>query len=117
MSRGDMTQHHGYLLEKLRIQAAAVIGLALVYFLFWGWAQPADPLGPITFLPSGNLGGLVATLVLLVIFATLGTLAVGLSRPSGMLAVLLISLAGLSLRSAPMRALLWKNLESLPGLF
>lgn len=104
-------------LEKLQVVLTAAAALGLVYRIFQLWFVPSDPLEPIVFLPAGNYGKLLLFGIILWGLTAVITLTTTLSRPEGTLAVALIALGGLSLRSHPMRPLMWSNSGSMSGVF
>jgi len=96
-------------LEKLQVQVAGVGALAIGWFACWHLIKPWQPHGAISFLPHGDYAGLAvyaATAWGLSAACALMTLS---ARPEGALVATLAGMAGLGLRSGPMRMLLWQQ--------
>ncbi len=106
-----------FFLEKLQVVLTAVAALGLVYWIIQLWFVPSDPLGPIVFLPDGSFGKLLFLGVILWGLAGVAGLTTTFSRPEGAVATALIALGGLSLRSHPMRPLMWSKNGSMSGMF
>ncbi|MCE5276541.1 MAG: hypothetical protein ABFD92_17105 [Planctomycetaceae bacterium] len=104
-----------HLIEKLRVQAAAVAALVAVYFWAYQALSRTDPQSPVIFLGggAGNLVYFVAILMGLAVFA--GAVTVGLRSSAAVLATL-VGAAGLSLRSPIILPLLWNNQDALGTL-
>jgi hypothetical protein len=112
-----MTHRQVHWFEKLQVQIATIAAMLAAYAVIWPLVAPADPPGPLAFLASGEAAK-AGTLAV-----AMGALAVGVclltfsARPEGTMAALLLGLGGLSLRSGPMRVLLWVREDDLGTMF
>lgn len=103
-----MTPQFKHWLEKAHVQAAAAAALAFMWFVGWRLVQPEDPQAALTFIPTGHYTCFAVFAALVLAFAAGCALATLPARPEGALLATLVGAAGLSLRSAPMRTLLWQ---------
>ncbi len=102
-------------LMKLRITAAAAVGILLLGFLAWPLAAPAEPLGVVTVvrsMPYGTAMSFTDAIVLIVLACLAGFIAYFLSWPYGrQIAVLAVpsGLAVWALRSGNIAGLMLQN--------
>ncbi len=106
-----------HLLEKLQVLLTTAGLLAVVYFGLGRWFRPADPLGPIALLPSGELGKLLGIVVVLLVLAAVAAAATTRSRPEGALMAALFGLGGVAMLSPPMQTLFWSYPASMQSLY
>jgi hypothetical protein len=106
-----------HLLEKVQVQLAAVAALVVVYFLLWPLLRPSDPHSPVAFVPTGSYGDAAMFAAAVWVLAGACALMTISARPEGALLASLIGAGGMSLRSAAVRPLLWRDLGSLHGQF
>lgn len=109
--------HRHHLLEKVQVELAALAALALTYFLAAPALNLGDPILPIVFLPTGNLGAASSAAVVVWGLTILCVLVTVSARPEGSMLAALLGSCGYSLYSSPMRALLWQRERDLAGLF
>lgn len=103
-----MTHAHRHLREKIQVQAAALLGLLLAWFVLWPAVKPADPLGALSFLPGGDYGRLgVFALCTWGLALICGLLTLS-ARFEGAMLAMLVGVAAFSCRSDPMQNLLWR---------
>ncbi|MCD4823456.1 MAG: hypothetical protein K8S55_02530 [Phycisphaerae bacterium] len=112
-----MNRNRSFLLEKLQVWAALLGLLAAVYWVVSPWLLPADPTGPIVLLPGSELGGLMLLGLVLLVLAIISGVVTPLSRPEGAMAVVLLGLGGLALRSGPAKFLMWSYGQPLRGMY
>lgn len=105
----NMTLQHRHLLEKVQVAAAAALGLVISYYLFWPLVRSLDPQAPLTFLPAGQWQRLGLMAVLACLMAAMTGLLTVSSRPESGILAALVALAATTLRSGPMRDLLWAS--------
>ena len=108
-------RHHW--LEKLQVEFAAGAALAVTFFIVGPMRGWWDPQWPTTFLSTGSFGALLGFAVLVWLLAAPCAAMTVSSRPEGALFATLVGAAGVSMHSAPIRALLWSNEASLAGTF
>jgi len=111
-----MNQRRIHWFEKFQVQLATAAVLAATYFALWPLLRNCDPQEPLTFLADGA----DRTLTLAIAFWAIACIcAAGTAggRPEGAMVAALIGLGGLSLRSPPMRALLWAHMNSAAALY
>ncbi len=107
-SAHKMTPQFRHWLEKAHVQAAAAAALAFMWFVGWRLVQPEDPQSALTFIPTGHYACFAVFAALVLAFAVGCALVTLPARPEGALLATLVGAAGLSLRSAPMRTVLWQ---------
>jgi hypothetical protein len=105
-------------LMKLRIAAAAAVGILLLGFLAWPLAAPAEPLGVVSVVQSVPYGASVSftdAVVLVLLACLVGFIAYFLSWPYGVEIATLAVPSGLAvwaLRSGSMAGLMLHNLTA-----
>ncbi len=103
--------------EKAVVELAALGGAVVVYLALWRFLAPADPAGPAAFLPAGGAHRLLAFAVLLLGLTVVTSVLTLPARFEAALAVVLLGAGGISLRSAPIRYLLWYRETDLRAVF
>ncbi|MCK4600926.1 MAG: hypothetical protein KAU28_00570, partial [Phycisphaerae bacterium] len=112
-----MSYRRFHWLEKFQVQLATVGALALVYFGVWHLIRPGEPMEPVVFVPGANAAGAGVFVAMVLFLSVVCALLTPASRPEGATAAALIGAMGVSLRSAPIRSLLWLRQDSLRWLF
>jgi hypothetical protein len=110
-------RRNAQLLERIEVQAAAVVALAAVYFAAAGLLRTWNPGAPLAFVPGGSWAALARTAVVVWLAAAFCAAATLRSRPSGELAAALIAAAGASLRSPRIRGLFWTQQASARAVY
>ena len=108
-------RHHW--LEKLQVEFAGGGALALTFFVIGPMRGWWDPQWPTTFISTGSFGGLLGFALLVWLLAAACAALTISSRPEGALFATLVGAAGISMHSAPIRALFWSHEASLAGVF
>ena len=112
-----MSHRRFHAIEKKQVQLAAVGGLVIVYFFLGSSLQGGDPAEPASPVAMGSCATFaVFAVILLTLAAVAGAVTIG-SRPPGALLATLIATGAVSLRSPPLRALLWAHQDNLGLLF
>jgi len=106
---------HG--LEKIQVQLTTMLALGGVYFGLWAAVRSWDPQGPIVFFPTGGYTQLLIFAVVVWLLAVVCALLTVSARPAGTVLVLLFAAAGFSLKSPPIRSLLWLRDTAVRGLY
>ena len=115
LTRMKHERHHW--LEKLQVEFAGAGALALTFFVIGPMRGWWDPQWPTTFISTGSFGGLLGfALLVWALAAACAALTIS-SRPEGALFATLVGAAGISMHSAPIRALFWSHEPSLAGVF
>ncbi|MCK4275302.1 MAG: hypothetical protein KAX78_02240, partial [Phycisphaerae bacterium] len=112
-----MSPSRFYWVEKLQVRIAAAVGIAAVYFLLWPSLRPADPGAPVTFIAGGGIWRMIVFAAGLWVVAGAAALITVSGRPSGALLGVVIAAGGLSLRTEPIRQLLWVGEGDVSGLY
>lgn len=112
-----MSHQRFHWLEKLQVQLASAAAFGVVYFWLWRLLRPWDPEASLAFIPYGNAHQLLVLAGVVWALAAAAALVTTRSRPEGAMAAVLIGTAGFSLRSAPIRTLLWLQDDNFRGLF
>lgn len=102
-----MTRKRQLAWEKLLTTGSAGVLLAGVYWLVAPMLTRVDPLGPILLGNLAGVGSIALYIGAFLIAAALAGLVLGPVRPGGAMLVLAVAMAGLTLRSGPMRTELW----------
>ena len=108
-------RHHW--MEKLQVEFAGGAALALTFFIVGPMRGWWDPQWPTTFISTGSFGGLMGFVLLVWALAAACAALTISSRPEGALFATLVGAAGISMHSAPIRALFWGHEASLGGVF
>jgi len=112
-----MIRRRTHWIEKLQVQLAVAVAIVATYCLIWPVVEPPDPAEPVTFIAVGGWRGVSILAVLSAALAVVcGALTVA-ARPQSAAMVLVFGLGGLSLRSAPMRTLLFVRQGDLPAMY
>ncbi len=109
-----MSHERWHVIEKIEVQVAALAALALVYVVAWRPVWPRDVTGTFTFLPTGAIGPLALTAVLVWVLAAACAVVTISARTEGALLATLVGVAGLAMRSGPMRLLVNAHADA-PG--
>jgi len=104
-------------MEKLQVEFAGGAALALTFFIVGPMRGWWDPQWPTTFISTGSFGGLLGFVLLVWILAAACAALTISARPEGALFATLVGAAGVSMHSAPIRALFWSREASLSGVF
>jgi len=112
-----MTPRTFHSVEKIQIRLAAILAAVAAYYVIWGLVRPADPGGPMVFLPTGSYAA-VALLcgAMCVLAAACGVVTIS-ARPHGAILAMAFGAGGLSLHSEPIRSLLWERQGELRPLY
>ncbi|MCP4378861.1 MAG: hypothetical protein GY794_22135 [bacterium] len=108
-------RHHW--LEKIQVQFAGAVALAVTFFIIEPMHGRWDPQWPATFVSTGSFGGLLSFAVLVWVLAAFCAVLTISSRPEGALFATLVGAAGISMHSPPIRALFWDRQDSMEGVF
>jgi len=98
-----------FLLEKLTVQVMSAAAVAAVYFLLADRWVPSDPQAGMSFVLAGNPTGAVSCAVTIWVLAAIVGAMTAFIRPQGAMLIVLAGAAGATLRSAPIRAWLWRD--------
>lgn len=112
-----MSPSRFYWLEKLQVRIAAAAGIAAVYFLLWPSLRPSDPGAPVAFIAGGGISQMIIFAAGLWVVAGAAAVITVSGRPSGALLGVVIAAGGLSLRTEPIRQLLWVGKGDMSGLY
>jgi hypothetical protein len=112
-----MNHRQRHWLEKVQVQLASLLGLAAFYLLVWPLVRLADPQAALAFLPGGSAGSVLIVAAAAAVVAVPASVATLGSRPAGGLLAAFVAVGGLSLRSEPMRNLLWVHQDQPSRLF
>lgn len=104
-----MEYRRRFLLEKVTVQVTAVAALAGVYFLAAGAWVPKDPQAGMSFVLAGDLAGAAGCILTIWVLAAAAGAATAFVRPQGAMLIVLVGGGGAVLRSAPIRAWLWRD--------
>jgi len=112
-----MEHKHHHWLEKLQVQFAGGAALAMTFFIVGPMRGWWDPQWPTTFLSTGSFGGLLQFMLLVWLLAAACAALTISARPEGALFATMVGAMGISMHSAPIRALFWSHEASLAGVF
>ena len=111
-----MNHQRLYGLEKILVQATALAGLLAVYFGFGAALRSWDPTAPITFVPTGGYSRALTFAAMVWVLAAACAVVTISARAEGTLLAVLAGVAGVSLKSPPVRALFWTSGRSVRGV-
>ena len=100
-----MSHERWHVIEKIQVQVAALAALALVYVVAWHLVWPRDVSGTFTLIPTGAVGALAVTALLVWVLAAACAVLTVSARAEGAVLATLVGVAGLAMRSGPMRLL------------
>ena len=112
-----MEHKHHHWLEKLQVEFAGGAALAMTFFIVGPMRGWWDPQWPTTFISTGSIGGLLQFMLLVWLLAAACAALTISARPEGALFATLVGAMGISMHSAPIRALFWSHEASLAGVF
>ena len=115
--RDRMNQQQRHWLEKLQVQVVVAGALAAVYFALWKLIDSGDPQAPLSLLAAGDGRAPIAFAMVFWVLAGLCAVVTVPVRPASAMLTALIGMGGLSLRSGPMRILVWNNMDRPAGLY
>ncbi|MFW6153756.1 MAG: hypothetical protein ACOC95_00900 [Planctomycetota bacterium] len=110
-----MSHERWHVIEKIQVQVAALAALALVYVVAWRLVWPRNVSGAYALIPTGAIGALVLTALLVWVLAAACAVATLSARTEGAVLATLVGVAGLAMRSGPMRLLVNAHADA-PGL-
>jgi hypothetical protein len=114
----DLMDHHRFhWLEKVQVQLATLLSLALVYYVSWSYMEPRDPGGPVSFAATGSYGQMILFALTVWALAAVGAVLTVSARPEGAMLAAFIGAGGVSLHSTSIRPLLWNWAGRLSGLY
>ena len=95
----------------------AVAAAVAAYLLLWPVVRPMDPEAPVLFFVNGSAGRVGLLAIGAFVLAAVCCLTTFSARSHGTVAAVLVGLGGVSLRSGPLREMLWLKDQDLPGMY